>query len=315
MLAQEVAAPFDDPNFLFEIKWDGYRALLERGAEPGVRLWSRGGRDLARDLPALAAALEEEVPDRVLLDGEVVALLDGRSDFERLARRAEPIVYVAFDLLSYHGDSLLHLPLRERRARLADKVRPTSRLLLSEGVVGAGTSFFKGIRALGLEGMMAKDLHSPYRPGKRTAEWRKVLNLEEGIFPVLALETGDAGTVVALWLRASDARADPVARVAGLPAAERAWLTREAGAPMPLAGVGRPLWTPPPGLTCRVRYRKTRTGSKLRHPVYAGLVATSAAASAESQADTRESDAGPNPHHPDPDAVPPTPPQDRGMPS
>lgn len=273
MLAQEVAAPFDDPDFLFEIKWDGYRALLQSDSPGDVHLWTRSGRDLARDLPALSAALAEELPEAVLLDGEIVALQDGRSDFERLLRHEEPIVYVVFDLLTLHGDSFLELPLRERRARLADKVRPSSRIILSEGIVGAGTSFFKGIQDLGLEGMMAKDLHSPYRPGRRSAAWRKVLNLHEGTFPVLALELDDTGTVAALWVRAAGESSDPIARVAGLPVSERSLLTQMAGPSLMDVPTTRRLRRPPQGLACRIRYRKIQAGGKLRHPVYVGLVA------------------------------------------
>ncbi len=275
MLAQEVAAPFDDPDFLFEIKWDGYRALLECDGEGHAHLWSRTARDLGRDLPALSLALGEETTVPLLLDGEIVALQDGRSDFERLLRHAEPIVYVAFDLLGLRRSSFLALPLRERRARLVDKVRPSSRLILYEGVVGAGISFFKGVQSLGLEGMMAKDLHSPYRPGKRSSTWRKVLNLRDGVFPVLALELGETGTVQALWIHANARSAEPIARVSGVPLPERTMLAKLAGPGLPdLAGIRseRPLARPPEGLYCRVRYRKIASGGKLRHPVYVGLV-------------------------------------------
>lgn len=270
MLAREAERAFDDPDFLFEIKWDGYRALLARDAAGHLHLWGRSGRDLAQDLPALARGLAEDVVTPCLLDGEIVALNEGRSDMTRLARRQEPIAYVVFDLLRWRDEDLLELPLRERRARMVDRVAGTDRVLRSEGVVGAGLGYFRSIQDLGLEGMMAKELRSPYRPGARSRAWLKVLNLLEDTFAVVAAEPAAGERVAALWV--ADEAGRTVARVAGIPALE----AREVRARVDPHGTpsegAPPVLAVRPGLRCRVRYRSRLADGKLRHPVYGGLV-------------------------------------------
>lgn len=265
MLAREAVRAFDHPGFLFEVKWDGHRALLERDGAGAVHLWGRSGRDLGLGLPALTRSLAEELHTPCLLDGEIVALNEGTSDRARLTRRQEPIVYVAFDLLRWREENLLELPLRERRARLADRVPGADRLLRSEGVVGSGHAYFQAIRTLGLEGMMAKDLRSPYRPGTRTCAWLKVLHLEEGTFAVVAVEGGRDDGASTLWL--ADEHGRTVARVGGVPAPD-ARAVRARAEPRP-TGMG-PLPVRP-GVSCRVRYRARLANGRLRHPLYAGL--------------------------------------------
>jgi ATP-dependent DNA ligase len=269
MLAQEAAGPFDDPAFLFEIKWDGYRALLERDAHGHVHLWGRSGRDLGGDLPGLRSGLDDEVRRPCLLDGEVIALHEGRSDFARLRSRREPVVYVAFDLLRWEGDELLALSLLERRARLA-AVPAGPRLLHSQGVVGTGLAYFRAVCAQSLEGVMAKDLRAPYRPGARTSTWLKVLNALEERFAVIAAEGRAPGRIDALWL--ADGEGRPVGRVSGVPAVDAATVLAhlDRGAP---ASAGAPLRPLVPGLFCRVRHRGRPEGGALRHPVYAGVEA------------------------------------------
>src|SRR6186997_1148810 len=178
MLATLVAAPFDDPGWLFEVKWDGFRAeaVVEAGA---VRLFTRGGLDAAQsyfgpflDPPTWIAA------KGAVVDGEVIALDDrGEPDFALLQARIKgrgaaaeptPFVYEVFDLLHLDGRSLLDEPLEERRRLLASVLRADPRVRLSEHVQGDGIAFFEAARVRGLEGVMAKDRRSTYLPGKRT---------------------------------------------------------------------------------------------------------------------------------------------------
>jgi bifunctional non-homologous end joining protein LigD len=183
MLATLVAAPFDDPNWQFEIKWDGFRveALVDGSA---VRLWTRGQQDASRyfgdflDEPTWIAART------AVVDGEVIALDDdGEPDFallqQRIKGRGLPgttnrFVYEVFDLLHLDGRSLLDEPLEERRRLLSGVVRTDPRIRLSEHIDGQGIAFFEAARVRGLEGIMAKDRRSRYLPGKRTLDWQKV---------------------------------------------------------------------------------------------------------------------------------------------
>jgi bifunctional non-homologous end joining protein LigD len=184
MLATLVAAPFDDPDWLFEVKWDGFRveAVVDRGM---VRLRTRGEKDAADwyfgrflDPPTWIAAGD------AIVDGEVIALDDrGEPDFALLQARIKgratlgvptPFVYEVFDLLHLDGRSLLDEPLEERRRLLAGVLRADPRVRLSEHVDGDGLAFFEAARVRGLEGIMAKDRRSPYVPGKRTDRWQKI---------------------------------------------------------------------------------------------------------------------------------------------
>jgi bifunctional non-homologous end joining protein LigD len=183
MLATLVAAPFDDPGWLFEVKWDGFRveAVVDGGQ---VRLWTRGQQDAARyfgpflDPPGWIGARA------AVVDGEVIALdARGEPDFAELQARIKgqglaadpnPFVYEVFDLLHLDGRSLVDEPLEERRRLLASVLRPDPRVRLSEHIEGDGIAFFEAARVRGLEGIMAKDRRSPYVPGKRSPSWQKV---------------------------------------------------------------------------------------------------------------------------------------------
>jgi bifunctional non-homologous end joining protein LigD len=184
MLATLVSGPFDDPDWLFEVKWDGFRveAVVDRG---GVRLWTRGEKDAAQSYfgPFLDPPTWLE-GGQAIVDGEVIALDErGEPDFALLQARIKgrgvaiaptPFVYEVFDLLHLDGRSLLDEPLEERRRLLAGVLRPDPRVRLSEHVEADGIAFFEAARARRLEGIMAKDRHSRYVPGKRSDRWQKI---------------------------------------------------------------------------------------------------------------------------------------------
>jgi bifunctional non-homologous end joining protein LigD len=183
MLATLVAAPFDDPGWLFEVKWDGFRveAVVDHGS---VGLWTRGALDAARYFGSFLEPGAWLDAGSAVVDGEVIALdARGEPDFALLQARIKgrdpvaepnPFVYEVFDLLHLDGRSLLDEPLEERRRLLSSVLRPDPRVRLSEHVEADGVAFFEAARARGLEGIMAKDRRSTYLPGKRTDRWQKV---------------------------------------------------------------------------------------------------------------------------------------------
>ena len=184
MLATLVAAPFDDPDWLFEIKWDGFRVeAVVRAGE--VRLWTRGQKDAEGYFgPFLAPPTWIDARDAIV-DGEVIAFgSDGEPDFallqERIRRRKieRPaiggLVYQVFDLLWLDGRSLISLPLEERKALLKGVLREDPRVRLSDHVETHGAAFYEAAKARGLEGIMAKQRHSLYLPGVRSSAWQKV---------------------------------------------------------------------------------------------------------------------------------------------
>jgi DNA ligase-1 len=182
------AAPFDAPEYSFEIKWDGIRALAAVEAT-GWRLWGRERADYTARYPELDGL--RHLPAGTLLDGELVACApDGRPELPRLLRRHGltagwrlrqasrwcPVQYVVFDLLYHRDRCLLHEPLARRREELAAVCAglELAEVLFSAGVVGAGTAVYALALAQGHEGVVAKHLASPYRPGRRSPAWRKI---------------------------------------------------------------------------------------------------------------------------------------------
>ncbi len=179
------APPFDSPEHLFEVKWDGVRALA--AVEQGQwQLWGRQGVDYSPRYPELAVL--SRLPAGTVVDGELVVLRQGRADFPALLRRHQrrrplpagyatlPVCYVLFDLLSWRGQSFLKETLACRRSCLRALLDQVNEPLLaySDGVVGCGREFFARVVAQGHEGVMAKSQSSVYLPGKRSPSWRKI---------------------------------------------------------------------------------------------------------------------------------------------
>src|SRR5579871_2085218 len=164
------------PDWTYEVKWDGYRALAVK-APSGVQLISRNQKALTNDYPAVVKAINALPVGSVILDGEIVALdADGRPSFQALQHRrtsALAVVYYAFDLLAVDEVSLLRAPLEERRRRLKALVRG-SNVLLSDALPGSPEHIESEIRKLRLEGVVAKRRDSVYVPGDRSAAWVKV---------------------------------------------------------------------------------------------------------------------------------------------
>jgi ATP-dependent DNA ligase len=182
------AAPFDSPEYSYEIKWNGIRALAAVETA-GWRLWGRERGDYTARYPELDVL--RHLPAGTLLDGELVAFdAEGRPDLPRLLRRhglTDPwrirqaqhwcsVRYVLFDLLYHAGRCLLREPLARRREVLAEVCRRLGAVdvRFSEGVVGQGRALYAAAVAQGHEGVVAKHLASSYRPGRRAAAWRKV---------------------------------------------------------------------------------------------------------------------------------------------
>jgi bifunctional non-homologous end joining protein LigD len=164
------------PEWSYEVKWDGYRALAEKKGS-AVRLISRNNKDLTRDYPSIVRSVAALPVKRLVLDGEIVALTnDGRPSFQALQHRSTAklvLVYYAFDLLSLDGASWLRQPLEARRERLAAIV-DGSAVLRSSPLEGEPDAIEAVVRELKLEGVVAKRRDSVYRPGQRTEDWIKV---------------------------------------------------------------------------------------------------------------------------------------------
>ncbi|WP_106847888.1 ATP-dependent DNA ligase [Blastococcus sp. Marseille-P5729] len=170
-------------QWVFEPKWDGFRAIV-RKQDGGVIIDSRSGNDLTRYFPELVRSLRDALPDGCAVDGEIVIEVDGRLSFDSLQARLHPAqsrierlagelpaAMVIFDLLAHDGRSLLDEPLRARRALLDDvlgAIEPPLWLTPFTMDAEAAQSWFTQLEGAGLDGLIAKDLDAPYEPGVRS---------------------------------------------------------------------------------------------------------------------------------------------------
>jgi bifunctional non-homologous end joining protein LigD len=176
-LATLIDGPFDDDDWLFEIKWDGYRAICTVDAKGKLSLESRNGLDLLdrfSGLEDLADAFES-VP--IIIDGEICSLdKKGRSDFQRLQDAQEsgnPLTYVAFDVLYADGRDQRKNPLEERKALLERLIGDDELVLYSKHVIGKGEALFAQAQRNHLEGIIGKKRSSVY-VARRTRDWVKI---------------------------------------------------------------------------------------------------------------------------------------------
>jgi bifunctional non-homologous end joining protein LigD len=190
MLATPLANPPTDDGWAYEIKWDGIRAL-GYVAGGGLKLSARRGSDHTAKYPELAAFAEALGGRDAILDGEIVAFDDeGRPRFQLLQRRMgltteatirrraveTPATYVVFDVLWLDGESMLERPYEERLEVLDGLELDGPHWRAPRNHVGDGAALWQLVQDRDLEGIVAKRLGSPYRPGKRSREWAKVRN-------------------------------------------------------------------------------------------------------------------------------------------
>lgn len=186
MLAQ-IAEPFDAPDWSYEVKWDGVRALASCHVQ-SLQVNTRNGNSLLANFPELKHLRARMAAESFVLDGELVILdEEGISHFDRiatrlrvddismvynLARSKRAVLYV-FDLLYLDGRDIRSLPWTSRRKLLEETLRPDSWVRFSESLPGRGTEIFKLVESKGLEGLMAKKQSSPYVSG-RSDSWLKL---------------------------------------------------------------------------------------------------------------------------------------------
>jgi bifunctional non-homologous end joining protein LigD len=302
MLASLADAPLQDPQLVYEPKYDGIRAIIEVAPRGPVRLWSRLGNEKTHQFPEIVRALGAwgaRLKAPVVLDGEIVALdargrptgfqqLQGRIHLEEVdeASASGQVAFIAFDILRRGRVDLRGKPLLERRAELERVFGRTGSPLLriSEIVRGDGRALYERALASGWEGLIAKHAASLYKSGKRTPDWRKLKIVHEQEF------------VVAGWTDPRQSRPYFGALLLGVYDRQRKTLTyvghtgtgfneKELARVMKLLEPletstcpfaerpktnERPHWVQPK-LVAEIKFTEWTAEGKLRHPVYLGL--------------------------------------------
>jgi bifunctional non-homologous end joining protein LigD len=277
-------------GWLFEVKWDGYRAIATVSGGD-VTLTSRNGNDLTARFPTVARAVARAVktPDCVL-DGEVCALDErGRASFSAMQQGKEgtPIVYYVFDLLELEGEPLIDLPLVERRAKLEQVLdrRPTA-VRLSE-VFEDGEALLAAAREQGLEGVIAKRADSRYHSERRTREWLKIKTKNRQEFVIAGYTKGQGrrsdllGSLILAVYRGNElsyvgnvgtgfTERELERLLRKLRPLERKTSPFKVVPKMPKVRKGDVVWVEPK-LICEVEFTEWTHDGHLRAPVYKGL--------------------------------------------
>src|SRR5258707_3882411 len=179
IMASPIKDPFDSPDWIFETKMEGYRAIAVIDSTGKARIWSRNRLSLEQKFPNIRDAEEELNLRSTILDGEIVALDDeGIPRFQLLQkwqkRPTAPVVYVLFDLLWDNGRDLASKSVIQRRERLQEIITPVAGIQVGGYLEKRGLDLFRLAKEKGLEGIIAKRKRSSYQSGKRSADWLKI---------------------------------------------------------------------------------------------------------------------------------------------
>jgi bifunctional non-homologous end joining protein LigD len=287
MLATAASSLPAGDEWLYEVKWDGYRVIGRmRGGE--ATLWSRTGQDLTERFRPVASALVRAMRSpECVVDGEVVALdASGRPSFQEMQRGGKELRYYLFDLLEVEGELLVDLPLSQRRARLEELLDAHRGVVVLSEAFPDGQALLDAAMAQGLEGVMAKRKASRYRPGVRSEDWVKVKTRERQELTVAGYThgTGSRKRLGALVLAVREGDALVWAGNVGTGFTERE-IDRLLDLLGPLATSTCPFATVPkmprvaardvvwvePRLVAEVEFAEWTADGRLRAPVYVGL--------------------------------------------
>lgn len=286
--------PFDDPDFGFQIKWDGTRILAHVSGE--VKLFNRKKKSRTLQYPEIASSLFDIFKGRSLvLDGEIITLVNGKPSFQQLMRRdwasdpatvkslmeKIPVTYVVFDILYLDGDELVNLTFQERDRLLKSLIPSIDPVVVTDTFPVIGTTLFDVVKQRGLEGIVAKRLDSRYEMGKKSNKWLKIKNkrlINARIGGYLAEGREVRSLLLGIF---QDGDFIYIGRAgSGLKAAESRALydllskSRVAACPFntmpPLAAREKPCWVEP-RLEIQVEYLDFTDEGYLRHPVIKGV--------------------------------------------
>lgn len=294
MLCDRAPVSLTNQGWFYELKLDGVRILAEKNGST-TELYYRSGRRATDSYPEIARAVSALAPERLLLDGEIIAFdAQGIPSFEELQHRIAPqpgktanltpVAFVAFDVLSVSGASVMRLPLVKRR-ELLELLVPESGLCTRFPVaIGDGTALLEMCRARGMEGLVAKNPASIYVPGDRSAAWAKIKITRAADFVVIGFTKGEVGKrrlralCIASWedgrlrYRGDVGSGFDDAELSAFEGALRELAVGTDGAPA-IVGLDRDRnrVLTRPEIIVRVEYQSVLSEGVLRFPVFKGL--------------------------------------------
>jgi bifunctional non-homologous end joining protein LigD len=195
MMASVVRDPFDNTDWIFETKLDGFRAIAVIDSAGKARIWSRNRLSLETKFPMVLDVVNQLKLRSTILDGEIVALdKDGVPRFQLLQqwqkRPTAPVVYFLFDLLWSGGRDLTGKTVVQRRERLEEIITPVAGIQVGGYIEEHGSDLFQLAKEKGLEGILAKRKRSTYQPGRRSPDWLKIKSRPQQEFVVCGFTEG-----------------------------------------------------------------------------------------------------------------------------
>ena len=189
MLAKTAKNPFSSKDWIFEVKWDGIRAISYVNQDISIR--SRNQEELISVFPELQEL--RNLVHNVVLDGEIIIMKNGKVDFQTLLKRLQatdsneieqlqlknPVLYILFDIIEKNGQSLIGNSLMSRKKILKETIKEGKNVILSDYIKERGEVYFKATQERGLEGIIAKKKNSQYLPGNRSNSWLKIKKINE----------------------------------------------------------------------------------------------------------------------------------------
>lgn len=285
MFAKPGGKPFSSEDWIFELKWDGYRAVAEVGPAD-IKFYSRNGLSFADKYETVYEELKI-IKQKMILDGEVVVFNEeGRPDFQKLQLYSEnahlPIIYYVFDILSYKGKNLTGLPLLERKELLRKALPESDIIRYCDHVADEGEAFFEQIVAKNMEGMIAKRKDSIYHIGRRTNEWLKIKhhNTEEVVIAGFTAPRGGRKHFGALVLGRYEGKELKYAGHTGTGfddaslkdlSAKLKPLIQEKSPFKEKIKTNMPVTWVKPVLVCNIKFTELTNEKIFRHPVFQGL--------------------------------------------
>lgn len=286
MKAQSTDQPaFNSPEWVFEVKWDGYRAIAEID-KGNNKLYSRNGLTFDKAYPKVFQALAS-IKKNAVIDGEIVVLDEsGKPNFQKLQNYLNTdryvIQYYVFDILVLEGKSLTNLSLIERK-EILKRILPESKVIkYCDHVDGEGKILFREMQKMGLEGMIAKRKKSKYLIGKRTTDWLKIKNIQtqEAIIVGFTDPKGSRKSFGSLLLAVKNkGKLTYIGNVGTgftdkslneLHAKLKKIIRKSSPLDIPIKEAPDVTWVNPV-LVCNIKYSEITDDGSVRHPVFQGL--------------------------------------------
>lgn len=286
MMAELTDRPaFDSPDWLFEIKWDGYRAVAEIN-KAGNKLYSRNGLTFDKAYPRVFECLKQ-VKVNAVVDGEIVVFDEhGKPSFQKLQNYKNtdkyPIQYLVFDIIELDGKSMASLPLTDRKDILKELLPDSDVIKYCDHVEHEGKMLFAEMEKMNLEGMIAKRKKSKYLLGKRSSEWLKIKNVssQEAIIVGFTDPKGLRNYFGSLLLAVNkNGKLTSVGNVGTgfteeilkeLHTKLSSLIIKRSPLDVPIKDVNDVTWVKPE-LVCSVRFTEITEEGSIRHPVFQGL--------------------------------------------